>query len=186
MKAIAKRIGNRIINRENIAQAIKVIFGIILVILFIGFVINMGIVPVTVVPTSSMSPTIMNPAVCLAKSIGYGGKNTDSVERGDVITFYSREEHALLCKRVIAIQGDTVSFEEGYVIINGEKQEESYLPYQGRTYCDKTFEVPEGSIFVLGDNRTRSKDSRYFRNPYIDVKDVKSRITYSFSLKLLR
>lgn len=68
-------------------------------------------------------------------------------------------------KRVIALGGDKVFIsEEGRLYINDELQEENYLPeqYTPRTGSNYNFTVPEGYVFVMGDNRTGSKDGREF------------------------
>jgi signal peptidase I len=62
-------------------------------------------------------------------------------------------------KRVIGVPGDIVEFKEGAVYVNGEKLNEQYA--KGPTYCEKEkIEVEEHKVFVLGDNRLDSKDSR--------------------------
>jgi len=66
-------------------------------------------------------------------------------------------------KRIIAIPGDTIDMTEGYVYVNGEKIDEPYIKEQGSTDAyspDYPLVVPEGSVFVMGDNRRGSKDSR--------------------------
>jgi signal peptidase I len=62
-------------------------------------------------------------------------------------------------KRVIGVPGDIVEFKEGDVYVNGEKLNEQYI--KGPTYCgEEKIEVKEYKVFVLGDNRLDSKDSR--------------------------
>jgi len=65
-------------------------------------------------------------------------------------------------KRVVGIPGDEVDIRDGYVYINNEKLEEPYV-YEGLTYggsIDLPIKVKEGTVFVLGDNRQNSRDSR--------------------------
>lgn len=94
------------------------------------------------------------------------------IERGDIISFRSHEYELDFVKRVIGIGGDTISFNEGQVYLNGEVYAEEYIPEDQWTLCIKSFVVPEGHLFVMGDNRFFSCDSRFFEQPYISVDDV--------------
>lgn len=79
-------------------------------------------------------------------------------------------------KRVIGLPGDTVSFEDGNVYINGKRYEEDYLP--AGTITDSTegeYTVPEDCFFVLGDNRLYSYDSRLWEDPFVHYDDVEAR-----------
>lgn len=69
-------------------------------------------------------------------------------------------------KRVIGLPGETVTFEDGYVYINGQRLEEPYIDgavtfCRSRRFCEAG-PVPAGMVYVLGDNRMNSEDSRYF------------------------
>ncbi len=85
--------------------------------------------------------------------------------RGDIIVFKSslkddKGNDKNLIKRIIAVGGDTVSIEDGYVYINGEKIDEPYVMQQGVSGEMEETVIPEGKLFCCGDNRDVSRDSR--------------------------
>lgn len=83
----------------------------------------------------------------------------NGAERGDVVVFDPPfESPEPYIKRVIGIEGDEVRIENGSVIINGTIIQESYLGSTSTT--SGRWHVPDGSLFVMGDNRSNSSDSR--------------------------
>ena len=93
------------------------------------------------------------------------------VARGDVIVLEPPLAHDQpYIKRVIGLPGDHITFRDGYVLVNGERLNEDYIdgpitqcsdrPASDLETCDVT--VPAGSVYVLGDHRDNSSDSRYF------------------------
>ncbi len=96
-------------------------------------------------------------------------------ERGDIIVFRSDEEGGkALVKRVIALGGETFEVSGGTVLINGEALTEEYLQPDVITGDYPQITVPEGCVFVMGDNRGGSLDSRSFGPVNIDR--IKGRI----------
>ncbi|HEV2529453.1 MAG TPA: signal peptidase I [Thermomicrobiales bacterium] len=96
------------------------------------------------------------------------------LERGDIVVLEPPvDADEPFIKRIVGLPGDTVSFSDGYVILNGERLDESYIP-EAITTCDPDnalvdqptcdITVPDGYVYVLGDNRTPrgSEDSRMF------------------------
>lgn len=80
-----------------------------------------------------------------------------------------------IIKRVVAVAGDTVAIKNGYLYINGEKQEESYISEQ--MYSDmEEVTVSQDCVFVMGDNRNNSIDSRIIGE--INVEDVYAKVVY--------
>ncbi len=89
-------------------------------------------------------------------------------ERGDVIVFRSEllddeGNEKCLIKRVIGLPGDVVEIKSGYVYVNGEEIDEPYVKEQGISGEMDAVTVPENELFVMGDNRGVSEDSRSAR-----------------------
>ncbi|MCM1988428.1 signal peptidase I [Oceanirhabdus seepicola] len=128
-----------------------------------------------IVPTSSMEPTIMPSDRIMVTRI----YNKSNIKRGDVIVFQSDELGEKLIKRVIGLPGDEIKItDSGEVYINGEIIHEEYVKKQVRTkeiypgLRVGIYEVPNDSFLFLGDNRSNSKDSRYWNNPYIKKEKI--------------
>lgn len=120
------------------------------------------------IKSASMEPTLMTGDVVIYNRLAYV---TGTPARGDIIAF--RREGNTWGKRVIGIAGDVVSFADGDVYVNGSRLDESaYLDASVRTYCNRTFTVPDNCIFVLGDNRMISNDSRFWDKPFVSCDDV--------------
>jgi signal peptidase I len=95
--------------------------------------------------------------------------------KGDIVVFqYPYDKTYYFIKRVIATEGDTVEIKDGQVIINGIVCEESYILEKTADDFEKKF-VPKDTIFVLGDNRNNSKDSRYIDIGVVPLKLVKGK-----------
>jgi signal peptidase I len=102
-----------------------------------------------------MNPTLQNGEYILVNRLAYViGKP----QRGDIIVFrLPNDEEQDLIKRVIGLPGDAVNINSGVVKINGVVLNEPYIA-QAPLYSGE-WKVPEGSLFVLGDNRNDSRDS---------------------------
>jgi len=110
-------------------------------------------------------------------------------ERYDIIIFkYPDDESQLFIKRLIGLPGDTVEIRNGKVFINGVEDEEanSHVP-ETPTGNYGPYVVPEGSYFMLGDNREHSKDSRFWQNTFVTYDEIvgKAIVRYYPSIKVL-
>ena len=123
------------------------------------------------IPSGSMEHTISPGDRVIGNRLAY---LTGEPERGDIVIFkYPDNEKQLFVKRVIGLPGETVTIDDAKVYVEGMLLEEDYLkeawtvdngPY--------TFEIPEGSYLVLGDNRNNSKDARYWENAYVEEEKI--------------
>jgi signal peptidase I, bacterial type len=98
-------------------------------------------------------------------------------KRGEIVIINSKEEHRNLVKRVIGLPGETIDFRDGAVYINGEKLDETYA--KGQTFPRNfrtPYVVPEDHVFVLGDNREYSEDSRTFGA--VHYSDIDGRVLF--------
>ena len=139
------------------------------------------------VPSTSMEPTIAPKSFIINWRFPFLIDNPVP-DYGDIVVFKSAGgDHRYLVKRTIGLPGDRIAFEGGYVFRNGERLAEPYLQTEGETYSNtKQYSVPEGCIFVLGDNRLSSKDSRFMENPFIAVESITSKELVSFPINPLK
>ena len=128
---------------------------------------------------SSMVPTLTNGDKLIVWGAGY------TPERGDVVIVDSYTTYGKpLVKRVIAKGGDTISidYETGTVTVNGEVLQEDYIAEPTYLGYDVEFPytVPEGTVFVMGDNRNQSLDSRSSYIGCIDEQDILGKVLVCF------
>jgi signal peptidase I len=119
------------------------------------------------IPSPSMTPTLEVGDRVLVNKLSY---KAHEVRRGDLIVFERPPETSNglegeikdLIKRVIAVGGDTIEGRDGRVYVNGELIDEPYLQPGTPTNDLEREVVPAGTVFVMGDNRSNSEDSRVF------------------------
>lgn len=156
--------------------------------LLISFLINKFLIFKVYIPSESMYPTLKVKDQLFVTKI----YNKNSIQRGDILVFFSDEFNELLIKRVIGLPGDDVVVKaSGEVLVNGEVLEEKYVVQKDETAIyDLDFKVPENKYFFLGDNRANSLDSRYWNDPYIDFENIRGEarvIIYPFNrIRLLK
>lgn len=141
---------------------------LILLFTFVGRIIS--------VDGESMLPTLHHGDMLLLRSIGY------TPEQGDIVVLTKNFSHYVdqpIVKRVIAVGGQTVriDYSESKVYVDGVALDEPYIneaimfqPGGDLTISEMT--VPEGSVFVMGDNRNNSSDSRHYQLGAIDTRYI--------------
>ena len=144
------------------------------------FIIKFFLFDVILIDGTSMEPTLHNKDRVFVNILGY---KVGKPKHNDVIIFTpSIDKNSFYIKRVIGLPGDTVEIKDDKVFLNGELLDETYLapgtvtrPFTEDTL---TIKVPEGTVFVLGDNRESSEDSRDFRLGPVPIKSIKGRAVF--------
>ena len=130
----------------------------IVVAVALAMFIRTFIVELYVVDGPSMRPTLESEQRLVVNKFIY---RFHPPEKGDVLVFqYPRDPSRDFIKRVIAVPGDTIEIREGRVLVNDQLLTEDYILEKTRSEYPKAT-VPEGHIFVMGDNRNNSEDSRF-------------------------
>ena len=126
----------------------------LIVVAAIAVLVSMLFLPVLRVTGTSMTPTLQNDELVVCRKRG-------TFQSGDIIAFYFNNK--ILLKRVIGVAGDIIDIDDsGTVYVNGEALEEPYLNEKALGECDieLPYQVPDERIFVMGDHRSTSVDSR--------------------------
>ncbi len=126
----------------------------LLVVAAIAVLISMLFLPLLRVTGTSMTPTLINDELVICNKTG-------NFECGDIVAFHYNNK--ILLKRVIGTAGDWIDIkEDGTVYVNGDELIEPYVDDKAYGECDLEFpyQVPDNRIFVMGDHRSTSVDSR--------------------------
>jgi signal peptidase I len=154
---------------KSIVEWILVIGGAVL----LAVIVKLVLLQAFYIPSASMYPTLQKGDRVLVNKISY---KLHDVNRGDVVVFERPPAETAtnipdLIKRVVGLPGEQVVIEAGHVYIDGQLLAEPYLPAGVTTTADNAplkctrdapCVVPDGDVWVMGDNRPDSKDSRYF------------------------
>ncbi len=152
---------------------------IFLIAILLGLFFEKFIFGFTVVQGLSMYPTLNNQDKLFINKLEY---RLHGPHPGDIVIFappIKDRKKELFIKRVVAVEGDSFEIIDGKIYINGETIKENYITfeeYDDRDYPITAGVVPKGMVFVLGDNRNDSNDSRCFG--YVSIKSIKGRAEY--------
>ena len=157
-------------------SVIKFVMEILETIVFIGslfIVVYLFIMQPNQVKGASMEPTFQSGDYIFTSKITYKFR---PIKRGDVVVFKSPKNPDIdYIKRIIALPGDTLLVDNGIVYVNNNQVNENYISEQtnlwngGYIKEGVSMTIPEEDIFVMGDNRPRSSDSREFGPISIDT-----------------
>lgn len=153
----------------NVVEWVAVIVGAVL----LALVVKTFLLQAFYIPSLSMAPTLEKGDRVLVNKLSY---KVHDVNRGDVVVFTrppgeSETDIQDLIKRVVGLPGDKLVIKDGGVYVDGQRLKESYLPPGTVTSTETTpikctdadpCVIPQGKVWVMGDNRGDSRDSRFF------------------------
>ena len=142
-----------------------------------ALLIRTFIVELYIVDGPSMRPTLQHEERLVVSKFIYKIRNP---EKGEILIFkYPRDPSRDFIKRVIAVGGDTIEIKEGRVYVNDQMLKEDYILEKTRTEYPKVT-VPEGTVFVMGDNRNNSDDSRFADVGFVPLDLIKGKAMLIF------
>ncbi len=143
----------------------------------VALLIRTFIVELYVVDGPSMRPTLQHEERLVVNKFIYYVRDP---KKGEVVIFrYPRDPSRDFIKRVIATAGDTIEIKDGRVYVNDQLLREDYILEKTRTEYPKVT-IPEGTIFVMGDNRNNSEDSRFPDVGFVPLNLVKGEAVLVF------
>jgi signal peptidase I len=159
---------------RGVRRAVRDLFVTIAQSAILAFFVIIFVAQATVVHGHSMEPNLHTDQRLIIDKFSYRFKPP---ERGHVVVLAMDSAVHPLIKRVVALPGETVAVQNGRVYINGALLDEPYLPaLRQPTYGPQ--QVPPGHVFVMGDNRLDSRDSRAF-GP-VPVGEIIGRARFSY------
>ena len=163
----------KISKKTMIKTFVGVAFPLVVLFLFFRFIVMLSFIP-----SASMEPNVMTYDIAFSNRLYY---HNQIPKKGDIITF--KKNGKILVKRIIGTAGDKVEIRSGSVYLNGEKLIEKYLADDTQTDKDGIYEVPDNCVFVLGDNRSNSADSRSWEYPYVPISSIQGKMYVSFGIR---
>jgi signal peptidase I len=178
--------------KENTKSRIRESIEAVIIAVLIALIIRTFVIGNYEIPSGSMKPTLLVGDRILVSKFIYGIKipyfrktiiSITNPKRGDVVVFiYPVDRSKDFIKRVVGLAGDTLEIKNKKIFINGKEYNDSYGVYRDSIIYRQTTNsrdnfgpvtVPEGSIFVMGDNRDDSFDSRFWG--FVNLQDVEGK-----------
>jgi len=161
-------------------------FNYLLFSVVIFLLIKLFVFDIYIIKEDSMEPGLPSGSVVLLFRAAFGitmpfSKTSfisySKPKRNDIIIFRQKNSKRLFIKRVIAIEGDVLEYKNNTLHINDNKEDTGNLKSKkSRFFFIGKIEVPFGSVFVMGDNREKSKDSRHYGT--VLLKDIIGRVLF--------
>lgn len=163
--------------RQSFSRWIVELLGVVGVAILIAVLLRTFVVATYSIPSTSMVPTLQVGDRILVNKLSY---HLHDVDRGNIVVFSTPPNEDCggtpvsdLVKRVIGLPGESISLSGGSVYINGRLLPEPFLPAGARTdtypgpsnatySLQHPYRIPQGDVYVMGDNRSRSCDSRFW------------------------
>jgi signal peptidase I len=183
---------DKIKNKEKIKSKVHEYAEAIIIAILIAVVVRTFVVQAFKIPSGSMIPTLLIGDHILVNKFIYGIKMPllrktiipiADPKRGDIIVFeYPKDRSKDYIKRVIGISGDKIEIRNKVIFINGKKHPDAFGIYNDTVVYPGSLQprdnygpvtVPAESLFVMGDNRDNSTDSRFWG--FVDLKDVEGK-----------
>ena len=161
-----------VIGQEVKSWIISIVSAVVVALLIRTFIVELY-----VVDGPSMQPTLQDGERLVVNKFIYHWRDP---LKGEVVIFrYPRDHSRDFIKRVIAVGGDTIEIKDGHVFVNDALVNEDYIAEKTRTEYPKAT-VPEGTLFVCGDNRRNSLDSRFPDVGFVPLELVKGKAALIF------
>lgn len=151
--------------KHGCLRSIGSIVGTVVLVIVLAWALTTFVFGAYSIPSGSMEDTIETGDMIFSEKVSYYFRDP---EAGDIVTFEDPQiAGRILVKRVIATGGQTVDLVDGQVVVDGVALDEPYTdgkpsyPLSSSTVT-YPYTVPEGYLWVMGDNRTNSQDSRFF------------------------
>ena len=192
MLMIEDKTKEKIKNTKKLKSKVYEYAEAIIIAILIAVVVRTFIVQAYKIPSRSMLPTLLVGDHLLVNKFIYGVKvpflrNTiipvTNPQRGDIVVFiYPNDRSKDFIKRVIGVSGDKIEIKNKIIFINGKQYSDAYGIYNDNITYPASMQprdnygpvtVPNGSLFVMGDNRDESLDSRFWG--FVDLKDVEGK-----------